>query len=143
MKEVDQRSPAHSAAHRHRRRNEHDLYAGERLRIARRLAGCSQQELAQHLGISFQAVQKYENGENRLSAGRLVKAALFLGVDLAFFAKDPAAGANAQPWTFTEHELDLIRAYRALADESLRTHVRQLLLTMAQMAQPADPPRRH
>jgi DNA-binding XRE family transcriptional regulator len=70
---ADQRSPAKSAARPRRRRNEHDVfYAGERLGIARRLTGMSQQRLADHLGVSFQAVHKYESGQNRLCrpAGR-------------------------------------------------------------------------
>lgn len=132
MKYADQRSSARSSLRR-KRRNEHDIYAGERLRIARRLAGLSQQQLAEHLGVSFQAVQKYENGENRLSAGRLVKSAQVLGVTLSFFARDESAraGEAGAPERFTAHELDLIRAYRALPDEVLRTQLRQLVLSMA------------
>jgi transcriptional regulator with XRE-family HTH domain len=115
------------------RRNEQDIYAGERLRVARRLAGCTQQQLADHLGVSFQAVQKYENGENRLSAGRLVKAAGFLGVDLPFFAKDMRSrqedlGGSAG---LSADEIDLVRAYRALHSDALRTQVRRLLSMMA------------
>jgi transcriptional regulator with XRE-family HTH domain len=135
MNEPDKRSPARRAAPPRRRANEHDVYAGERLRVARRLAACSQQVLAQQLGVSFQAVQKYENGENRLSAGRLVKAARYLGVDLAFFVKDTGRrDEDTAPASFSPHEIDLIRAYRALPDELLRTQLRQLLLTVARVA---------
>jgi transcriptional regulator with XRE-family HTH domain len=131
MKHADQRSAAKSPMRR-KRRNEHDIYAGERLRVARRLAGLSQQQLAEHLGVSFQAVQKYENGENRLSAGRLIRATQVLGVTLAFFARDESGRAGETGTEqFTAHELDLIRAYRALSDEVLRTQLRQLVLSMA------------
>ena len=127
MKQADQRSPL-----RRKRRNEHDLYAGERLRIARRLAGLSQQQLAEHLGVSFQAVQKYENGENRLSAGRLIKATQVLGVTLSFFARDESAESGGRmPDRLSPHELDLIRAYRALPNEALRIQLRQLVQSMA------------
>jgi transcriptional regulator with XRE-family HTH domain len=89
MDYADQRSQAKSAARPRRRRNEHDVfYAGERLGIARRLTGMSQQRPADHLGVSFQAVQKYESGQNRLSAGRLVAARQVPDVGLAYFAKD-------------------------------------------------------
>ena len=65
---------------RKRRANHVDLSVGQRLRQARLLAGASQEDVGTAIGVSFQAVQKYENGENRLSAGRLAAAAKFLGV---------------------------------------------------------------
>ncbi len=132
MKIADQQLSSPARPQRRRRRSEHDLYAGERLRLARQLAGMSQQQLGAALGVSFQAVQKYEIGENRLSAGRLVTAAAYLGVDLAFFAKDhtpPAAENSASP-SFTAEEVGLVRAYRALRSEALRTELRRLLATL-------------
>lgn len=119
-----------------KRRGEQDIYAGERLRIARQLAGVSQQQLGEELGVSFQAIQKYESGENRLSAGRMVKAAAFLGVDLAFFAKERqhAAGAAPPSTGFTGEEVEVIRAWRALGSEVLRTQLKRLLQTMAKTA---------
>ena len=128
-------------ATRPRRRSEHDLYAGERLKVARQLAGVSQQQLGEALGVSFQAVQKYESGENRLSAGRLVKAAAFLGVDLAFFAKErtPAAGEGTPSSGFSAEEIDLIRAWRALRSEALRAQVKRLLQTIADSAAEGEP----
>ncbi|MGO8915099.1 MAG: helix-turn-helix domain-containing protein [Stellaceae bacterium] len=133
MAAADNRSRARPRpAHKHRR-GEQDIYAGERLRVARQLAGVSQQQLGEALGISFQAVQKYESGENRLSAGRMVNAAAFLGVDLAFFAKDRAATAGeAIPVTgFTAEEIEVVRAWRALRSEALRSQLKRLLQTMA------------
>jgi len=135
MNRANPRFPAKPVG-RQKRRNEHDIHAGERLRVARRLAGLTQQQLADRLGITFQAVQKYENGENRLAAGRLIAAAQVLGVNLAFFARDengPTLEKN-RPDRFSAHELDLIRAYRALSNEALRTELRRLVLTMARTA---------
>jgi len=125
---------------RKRRRGEQDLYAGERLRVARQLAGVSQQQLGDVLGVSFQAVQKYESGENRLSAGRLVKAAAFLGVDLAFFAKEPPPpGGSAAPTNFTTDEIELIRAWRAVESDVLRTQIKRLVQSMARSAHDGGP----
>jgi transcriptional regulator with XRE-family HTH domain len=132
MKIADQQLPSPARPQRRTRRSEHDLYAGERLRLARHLAGVSQQQLGDALEVSFQAVQKYETGENRLSAGRMVKAAAFLGVDLAFFAKDyvrPTAEREAS-LNFTAEEVGLVCAYRALRSEALRTELRRLLATL-------------
>jgi transcriptional regulator with XRE-family HTH domain len=137
-----EQSKKHQGAPRRRRRNEQDTYAGARLRVARQLAGLSQQQLGEHLGVSFQAVQKYETGENRLSAGRLVKAAAVLGVDLAFFAKDAAAGEGAHMTGFSGDEIELVRAYRALRSDALRSQLRRLLTTMAGMAGEKEPSER-
>ena len=124
------------------RRNEHDVYAGERLRAARKLAGLTQQRLGALLGISFQAVQKYENGENRLSAGRLVKAAQLLGVTLAFFAKEmPRADAAATLSELSSDEMTLLRAYRELRSERLRSQLLRLMMTMAEVDDASAPSR--
>lgn len=133
METANQTMPVVAARPPRRRRSEQDIYAGERLRLARQLAGRSQQQLGGVLGVSFQAVQKYETGENRLSAGRLVKAAHFLGVDLMFFAKDltPEPGDLAQSTGFTTDEMELVRSYRAVRSEVLRAQLRRLLLTLA------------
>jgi transcriptional regulator with XRE-family HTH domain len=132
MKSADQQLAKPARPQRQKRRSEHDLYAGERLRLARQLAGISQPQLGDALGVSFQAVQKYESGENRLSAGRMVKAAAFLGVDLAFFAKDyaPPTEETGASLSFTAEEVGLVRAYRALRSEALRTELRRLLATL-------------
>jgi len=133
MEAADNRSRGQPHPPRKRRRGEQDLYAGERLRVARQLAGMSQQQLGDALGISFQAVQKYESGENRLSAGRMVNAAAFLGVDLAFFAKDraPLPGDIVPSAGFSAEEIEVIRAWRALRSEALRAQLKRLLQTMA------------
>ena len=65
-----------------------DLYVGSRLRMRRSLLGMSQERLASELGITFQQVQKYERGSNRIGASRLWDLAQVLGVDVGFFYKD-------------------------------------------------------
>ena len=65
-----------------------DVEIGERLKQARVTARLSQTELGTHLGISFQQVQKYEKGINRISSGRLYKVARVLGVKITYFFDD-------------------------------------------------------
>ena len=65
-----------------------DVEIGERLKQARVAARLSQTELGANLGISFQQVQKYEKGMNRISSGRLYKAARVLGVKITYFFDD-------------------------------------------------------
>ena len=62
-----------------------DLLIGRRLRERRTLLGISQEDLARRIGLSFQQLQKYETGENRISAARLFRLSLELEVPIAWF----------------------------------------------------------
>jgi transcriptional regulator with XRE-family HTH domain len=62
-----------------------DIHVGQKIRQRRMLAGISQEKLASALGITFQQVQKYENGTNRVSASRLYAVSQFLKVPVSFF----------------------------------------------------------
>ena len=62
-----------------------DVYVGRQVRHRRELIGKSQEQLGEHLALSFQQVQKYEKGTNRISAGRLLQIADFLGVRIESF----------------------------------------------------------
>ncbi|MGN1063357.1 MAG: helix-turn-helix domain-containing protein, partial [Alphaproteobacteria bacterium] len=65
-----------------------DTYVGSRIKLRRSILGISQEKLAEEVGITFQQVQKYERGLNRVSAGRLWKLAKVLGVPVSFFYED-------------------------------------------------------
>ena len=62
-----------------------DIEIGSRVRMRRISVGMSQEKLGDMLGLTFQQVQKYEKGTNRISVGRLVDIAKILGVDIHFF----------------------------------------------------------
>jgi len=65
-----------------------DVHVGNRIRMRRQIVGMSQEKLGELLGITFQQVQKYEKGSNRISASRLYYAAKTLGVPVQFFFED-------------------------------------------------------
>ena len=65
-----------------------DVHVGSRMRMRRQLIGMSQEKLGELLGITFQQVQKYEKGANRISASRLFYAAKTLGVPVQFFFEE-------------------------------------------------------
>lgn len=65
-----------------------DVHVGARIGARRKLLQLSQKELAERLGITFQQVQKYEKGVNRIGAGRLYSIASILGVDVGYFYSD-------------------------------------------------------
>ena len=74
-----------SYAHNPRNASSEDIEIGNRIRERRELLGMSQGELAKSLGITFQQVQKYENGVNRVAAGRLVAIAKTLEAPISYF----------------------------------------------------------
>lgn len=74
-----------------------DLHVGQRLRIARHMIGMSQETLAEHLGMTFQQVQKYERGANRISASKLHMAAGALGQSHGWFFEGLPGGPGASP----------------------------------------------
>jgi transcriptional regulator with XRE-family HTH domain len=72
-----------------------DRHVGSRVRMQRMLAGISQEKLGEALGLTFQQVQKYEKGTNRISASRLQQIAKMLGVPVSFFFEGaPASEAT-------------------------------------------------
>lgn len=75
-----------------------DLHVGQRIRLRRKLAGASQSQVADALGLTFQQLQKYERGTNRISASKLQALALHLQTPISWFfegLEDPAAQSDA------------------------------------------------
>lgn len=109
-----------------------DVHVGNRLRQARLLAGMSQEELGDGIGVSFQAVQKYEHGENRLSASRLYRAARLLDRAVAFFFADIGGDGPAPAGDgFSRDEIDLVRHFRLIANDEVRGGLLQLAKRIA------------
>lgn len=73
-----------------------DIHVGNRVRMRRMLVGMSQEKLGDALGLTFQQVQKYEKGANRVSASRLYQMATTLGVPIQFFFDDMPISAQTQ-----------------------------------------------
>jgi transcriptional regulator with XRE-family HTH domain len=88
-----------------------DLYVGARIRMRRKLLGVSQERLAEQLGLTFQQVQKYERGANRVSASKLHAIGTALGAPVAYFFEGfgggsaQAAGADEPDGASLVHEL--------------------------------------
>ena len=115
-----------------------DVEIGARLRQARVAAGFTQTELGVQLGISFQQVQKYEKGRNRIGGGRLYKIARVLGVKITYFFDDVEhlLDADAIPAGTTElgaFDNRTIRAAYTLAnlpDEDIKEQVFRLIAAL-------------
>lgn len=113
-----------------------DAHVGTRVKLRRVLLGLSQGQLGEAIGLTFQQIQKYEKGANRISASMLHRIAQVLDVPVSFFFDDMADGQRlpaAQPDdTMTRSEsVELIRHYYGLP-EGVRRHVYHLVKAMVQ-----------
>lgn len=130
-----------------RRPNPVDAHVGSRVRLRRMLLGMSQERLGEQLGLTFQQVQKYEKGINRIGASRLHELSRILGVSVQFFFDEaPAASAGAAARAgFAEDQaegfvvdflsskegIELNRAFVRIADAKVRRSIVELIRTLA------------
>jgi len=119
-----------------------DIYLGERLRIGRKLRKVSQGALGKMNGLTFQQIQKYEQGRNRISASTLVRIAHSLNLSLIWFlgnlpveGLDEDANSKYPPVDMkllNEREVQqLLSAYFGIADKGERRFFRQIMTRMA------------
>jgi transcriptional regulator with XRE-family HTH domain len=130
-----------------RRANPMDVHVGTRVRLRRMLLGMSQEKLGEHLGLTFQQVQKYEKGVNRIGASRLFDLAKVLGVPVQFFYDEApnliqssaaAPGFAEQPdesyvveFLGTREGLELNKAFARVADPRVRRSIVDLVRALA------------
>lgn len=125
-----------------------DVHVGSRVRLRRTLLGMSQEKLGEAIGLTFQQVQKYERGANRVGASRLFDLSRVLDVPVGFFfeemSDDVAASSPAQ-WPGSgrpvpEQELDpmvkretleLVRAYYKIGEPSVRKRLFEMTKALA------------
>lgn len=110
-----------------------DVHVGERIRLRRSLVGLSQMQLAEKLSLSFQQVQKYENGSNRVGAGRLHQIAEILEVPVSFFFDGTAGGGSpqARQEPLSRANLELVRCFNGITDGTVRERVLGLVRSLA------------
>lgn len=102
-----------------------DIHVGERVRARRLLAGMSQDAFASQLGITFQQVQKYEKGANRISASRLYRMAKILNAPISYFFEE--VGAESLPGKLRREGLELVRAFNSIGNQHMRRQVLSLI----------------
>jgi transcriptional regulator with XRE-family HTH domain len=124
-----------------------DRQVGNRVRMRRLMLNMSQTKLAQAVGVTFQQVQKYERGTNRISASRLQQMSCVLQVPIPFFFEDfpshstRSKGKPDEPSAFdvlsvfsTADGLNLAKAYMRIKDRKLRLPVLHLIEELAGLA---------
>lgn len=122
--------------HNSRSANEIDIHVGQRLRLARILRGLSQDELGKEVGVTFQQIQKYERGTNRVSAGRLVALAKALDLEILFFFQDledvQTADQKALPLhALSEEDFDIVDALTKIDNSKLKRTLIKLISEIA------------
>lgn len=125
-----------------------DVHVGSRIRLRRGIVGYSQEKLAEEMGITFQQVQKYERGLNRVSAGRLWKLSQILGVSVNFFFEgmdtQKSPSLTGTPMAFCEEPamiednilerkdvLELVRYYSQISDPKVAKNILDLVKSLA------------
>lgn len=119
-----------------------DIHVGARVRLRRTLLGMSQERLGEALGLTFQQVQKYERGANRVGASRLFELAKALGVPVSYFFDDMSeeggAGPSTAPTGQTDEDpmrrretVELVRTYYRIPDETARRRLYELMRSIA------------
>ncbi len=133
-----------------RRPNPVDIHVGSRVRFRRMLLGMSQERLGEKLGLTFQQVQKYEKGVNRIGASRLFELARVLGVSVSFFYDEAPDHMSQPPEMGTVHGfaempaesyasdflssregLELNKAFARISDPKVRRTIVDLVRSLA------------
>src|ERR687894_3089401 len=123
-----------------------DIRVGARLRLRRNMLGLSQEKLGELIGLTFQQVQKYERGANRIGASRLHELSRVLDVPVSFFFDDtdpvraPAMGGFAEPPAEAfeadplrkPETIELVRAYFLIEDVTVRRRLLDLAKALAE-----------
>lgn len=119
--------------------NDVDAMAGARLKLQRQMCNMSQTDLGNKLGITFQQIQKYENGKNRISASRLKQLSQILGVSVSYFFGEEAASdhtpafvdSEVMGYLNTSDALALTRAFLRIEDQGLRSTILNFISELA------------
>jgi len=122
-----------------------DIHVGSRIRLRRTMLGMSQEKLGESLGITFQQIQKYEKGTNRVGASRLQNISTILNVPVSFFFEDaPADVSGGQPgmaeasssnyvvdFLSSSEGLQLNRSFVKISDAKVRRKIVDLVKALA------------
>ena len=123
-----------------------DKHVGQRLSLRRSLNGFSQEKLAEFVGVTFQQIQKYEKGTNRISAGRLYHFSKALNVPISYFFDDIDSDTSKESNAFldknimqSKETLKLVQIYYAEPDPTLRKSIIKFIKAMTISREKSSP----
>lgn len=123
-----------------------DIHVGKRLRQRRTILGMSQEAIGDAIGVTFQQIQKYERGVNRIGSSRLYEFSRILSVPVAYFFEELEKGPSLTPNTVglseeappfahdkisSRETLEIMRAYYRISDPRVRKRVFDLVKSLA------------
>ena len=110
-----------------------DRLIGAQIRERRIMMGLTQDQIADALGISYQQVQKYETGSNRVSAGRLYEIASLMNTDISWFfpSNDTSCHASGQDSASPRHVIELVRRFSRIESNKVRAGIMALIRSIA------------
>ena len=118
-----------------------DTMVGDRIRRRRILLGFTQDQLGEALGISYQQIQKYETGANRVSAGRLFQIAERLQTHVGWFFEgvgEQVSENDDEDMSSPRHVIELVRGFSRISEDKLRMAVLSLVRAMADSPEDDD-----
>jgi len=108
-----------------------DRHVGERIRRRRVMLGLTQEQLGEALGISYQQIQKYETGANRVSAGRLFMISQILETGVSNLFDGLGEATDDDIVNTSRHVIELVRAFSKISDDKVRGSVMSLVRTLS------------
>jgi transcriptional regulator with XRE-family HTH domain len=120
--------------------DQRDIEVARRMRAARLEKGLTQEKLGSALGLTFQQVQKYENGTNRIAAGRLHQIAEILGVPVGVLFGTPSSSESLLELSDNAAALRLLRAYACISSPKLKMALATLAEEIAQQSKGVPKP---
>ena len=124
-----------------------DVHVGKRLRMRRTILGMSQETIGKSIGVSFQQIQKYERGINRMGASRLFEFSKILSVPVSYFfdeyegksmskpisgfAEEAAASFDHEDKMASRETMEMMRAYYQIRSKAVRKRVFELVKSLA------------
>lgn len=123
--------------------NQIDVYVGKRMRMRRTILGMSQADLGKALGLTFQQIQKYEQGANRIGSSRLYDLSTILEISITYFFDGMGEGAETNDLPVDSPDLrkdpaakretlELVRAFTKIDDSSVRASILNMITALNQ-----------
>ncbi len=109
-----------------------DAHVGRKIREIRLLRGMTQANVAERLGLSFQQLQKYETGHNRVSASRMYEIATLLEVEPAYFFEGYGDTSGTRSGHLDERTARAAKALSSITDEAVRAQIQTMIMELAE-----------
>lgn len=118
--------------------NQIDIHVGKQIRLRRTILGLSQADISEKLGLTFQQVQKYEQGTNRIGSSRLYDLSRILDVSITYFFDEMVKGVTSNSLPYASQNLrndpaakretlELVRAFSKIEDQSVKDSILNII----------------